>query len=263
MDLGLKGKTALVFGGSKGLGRGTAEALAAEGVSLALMAREPTSLDETVRAIAGRHGVDVYGVSADLADTAATLAAVDEAERVLGGRIDILLNNTGGPPPSPVVGIDPALWRPHFEAMVLSVFGITDRILPGMRARGWGRVLTVAGTVVQEPNPALAMSNILRSALVGWSKTLAGEVARDGVTVNLLLPGQIATDRTLFLDRKAAERQGTTPDAVKAAKAAGIPVGRYGSPEEFGAVAAFLASEQAAYITGSMIRVDGGVVRSV
>jgi 3-oxoacyl-[acyl-carrier protein] reductase len=263
MDLGLRGRTALVFGGSKGLGRATADALAAEGVDVALVARGREALERAAADIAGAHGVAAHAIAADLADHDVTLAAVDAAERALGGRVDVLVNNTGGPPPSGAAGVDPALWTAQFHAMVLSVFRVTDRVLPGMRSRGWGRVLTVASTTVVEPNPALGMSNTLRSALVGWSKTLAGEVARDGVTVNLLLPGQIATDRTAFLDEAAAARQGTTADAVRAARAAGIPVGRYGSPEEFGAVATFLASARASYVTGAMVRIDGGVLRSV
>lgn len=263
MDLGLRGRTALVFGGSKGLGRGCAQALAAEGVAVALVARGQEALDRAAGEIAANSGVAAYGFAADLADHDAVLREIDRAEQALGGRIDILVNNSGGPPPSGAAGVDPALWTAQFQTMVLSVFRVTDRLLPGMRARRWGRVLTIASTTVIEPIPTLGMSNTLRSALVGWSKTLAGEVARDGVTVNMILPGRIATDRTAFLDGATAERKGTTADAVQAERAAEIPLGRYGTTEEFGAVAAFLASERAAFVTGSMIRVDGGAVRSV
>jgi len=263
MDLGLRDRTALVFGGSKGLGRGIAESLAAEGVALVLVARDAGALQQAAGEISARHGVAVAGFSADVADPDAVLQAIDRAEAALGGRIDILVNNTGGPPPSGVAGIAPEVWTAQFNAMLLSIFRITDRVLPNMRAAGWGRVLTVASSVVVEPSPALGVSNTLRSALVGWSKTLAGEVAGDGVTVNLLLPGMIATDRTAFLDRSAAERQGVTPEVMREGRSRTIPLGRYGTPEEFGAVAAFLASRQAAYVTGSMIRIDGGALRSV
>ena len=263
MDLGIRGRTALVFGGSKGLGRGCADALAAEGVAVALIARGQEALDRAAGEIAARHGGAVHAFAADLADHDAVLAAVDRAEQALGGRVDVLVNNTGGPPPTGAAGVDPALWLAQFQTMVLSVFRVTDRLLPAMRARHWGRVLTIASTTVIEPIPTLGMSNTLRSALVGWSKTLAGEVARDGVTVNMVLPGRIATDRTAFLDGATAARQGKGADAVQAERAAEIPVGRYGTTDEFGAVAAFLASERAAFVTGSMIRVDGGAVRAV
>ncbi len=263
MDLGLRGRTALVFGGSKGLGRGCADALAAEGVAVALVARGQAALDRAAAEIADRHGVAAHAFAADVADHDAVLAAVDRAEAALGGRVDVLVNNTGGPPPSGAAGVDPGVWAAQFQTMVLSVIRVTDRVLPAMRARGWGRVLTIASTTVIEPNPALGMSNTLRSALVGWSKTLAGEVAREGVTVNMLLPGRVATDRTTFLDGAVAERTGRTADAVYAENTRAIPVGRYGTPEEFGAVAAFLASERAGFVTGSMIRIDGGGTRSV
>lgn len=263
MDLGLRGRTALVFGGSKGLGRAVADALAGEGTTVALVARGREALDEAAGTMRERYGVAVHTFAADVADHAAVLAAVADAERALGGRIDILVNNTGGPPPTDPIGVEPSLWAAQFHAMVSSVIAVTDAVVPGMRARRWGRVLTIASTTVIEPNPALMLSNALRSALVGWSKTLADAVAGDGVTVNLLLPGRIATDRTDFLDATAATAQGVTADVVRAAKSAGIPLGRYGTPAEFGAVAAFLASDPASYVTGTMMRIDGGMVRSV
>jgi 3-oxoacyl-[acyl-carrier protein] reductase len=263
MDLEIAGRTALVFGGSKGLGRGVAEALAAEGVHLALIARGRPALDEAARAMAERFGVPVHSFSADLGNHDAVLAAVKDAERALGDRIDILINNTGGPPPSGVAGVDPAVWAAQFHQMVLSVIRSTDAVLPGMRRRGWGRILTVASTTVVEPNPALGLSNTLRSALAGWSKTLSAEVGSDGITVNLLLPGRIETDRTRFLDETAAAGRGVATAEIKATHTANIAAGRYGTPEEFGAVAAFLASERASDVTGSMIRVDGGALRSI
>lgn len=262
MDFGLKGKTALVLGGGRGLGYGVARALAAEGVSLALLSREQAVLDRAAQELQAGCGVEAFGVAGDLHDWPSIERAIATAEQRLG-RIDILLNNTGGPPPSGVVGVRPELWLEQFQAMVLSVFRITECLLPGMRARQWGRVLTIASSTVVEPVPTLGVSNTLRSAIVGWSKTLAGEVAGDGVTVNLLLPGRIATDRIAQLDGAAAQRENLGADAVARRNAAAIPVGRYGTVEEFGAAAAFLASRQAAYITGSMLRIDGGLLRSV
>jgi 3-oxoacyl-[acyl-carrier protein] reductase len=259
----LQGKTALVLGGGRGLGRGVAEALAAEGVDVALVSRDHAALTVAAREIATCHGVRAHAIAGDLADGASMDRAVDEAQARLGGRIDILLNNSGGPPPGGVVGLSSDVWLAQFQAMVLSIVRTTDRVLPGMRARRWGRVLTVTSTTVIEPNPALALSNSLRATLVGWSKTLATEVARDGITANLLLPGQISTDRTRFLDQAAAEREGVDAATITTRRAAAIPLGRYGTPEEFGALAAFLASERASYLTGGMYRVDGGALRSV
>lgn len=262
MDLGLQGKTALVLGGGRGLGRGVADALAAEGVALALIARDPSVLDQAAGEISQAHGVSAFGVVGDLADWDSMQRGIDAAERRLG-RIDILLNNSGGPVPSGVVGVAPELWLAQFNAMVLSLFRTTERVLPGMRGRRWGRILTIASSSVVVPNPSLGVSNTLRSAVAGWSKTLANEVAAEGITVNVLLPGRIATARIEQLDAHAAEREQRSVEEIAQRTAATIPVGRYGTVEEFGAVAAFLASTQAAYITGSMIRVDGGLIRSV
>lgn len=263
MDLKLNGRTALVLGGSKGIGRGIAEALAAEGVAVALVARNADQVRAAADAIAAAHGTAAFGFSADLANWTSIERAIDAARSALGGDPDILVNNSGGPPPSGVAGIDPGLWSAQFDAMVLSLIRIADAVLPGMRTRQWGRILTVASSLVVEPSPMIGVSAALRSTLVGWSKVLASEVAADGITVNMLLPGLIATDRTAFLDRMAAEKTGRTVAEVEAQRTAAIPVGRYGTPAEFGAVAAFLASDAAAYVTGSMIRIDGGAMRSV
>jgi 3-oxoacyl-[acyl-carrier protein] reductase len=147
--------------------------------------------------------------------------------------------------------------------MVLSVIAITDRVLPNMRARHWGRVITSTSSGVVSPIPNLALSNTLRLSLVGWSKTLAREVAKDGITANIILPGRIATDRLEFLDEAKAKREGRSVEDVLAESTASIPLGRYGKPEEYGAVVAFLASERAAYVTGAIIRVDGGLIASI
>ena len=179
------------------------------------------------------------------------------------GPVDILVNNTGGPPPTTASGQDPELWSKHFQAMVLSVIAITDRVLPNMRARHWGRVITSTSSGVVAPIPNLAISNALRLSLVGWSKTLAREVAKEGVTANVVVPGRIATSRIKFLDEARAKREGRSVEAVLAESAGSIPVGRYGKPEEYADVVAFLASERAAYITGSVIRVDGGMIASI
>jgi 3-oxoacyl-[acyl-carrier protein] reductase len=262
MDLGLKNKHAMVLGGGRGIGRGIAEALAAEGASVAIVSRDQAVLDKASTEIADKTGGRVIGIAADLAQWSSIEAAFRKIEKELGG-VNILINNSGGPPPSPVSGVSVDLWRQNFEAMVLAVMRLTDLALPGMKSRKWGRVLTVASSSVVEPIPSIGISNTLRSALVGWSKTLAGEVARDGITVNMLLPGRIATERIDQLNAAVAGKQNKSVDEVAAQAAASIPMGRPGTIEEFGAVAAFLASEKASYVTGTMMRIDGGSLRSV
>jgi 3-oxoacyl-[acyl-carrier protein] reductase len=261
MDLKLSGKTALVLGGSKGIGKGIATALAAEGVAVALVARAQESLDRATAEIAARGGRAI-GVAGDLSDWPTVANAVASARKQLGP-IDILLNNSGGPPPSGVVGVSPELWETQFRTMVLTLFRVTELVLPEMRARKWGRILNITSHVVVEPIPTIGVSSTLRSAIHGWAKTLATEVARDGITVNTLLPGVIATDRSVQLSRLGAERQGISPEEALKRTAQSIPVGRLGTTEEFGAVAAFLASPLAGYITGSLIRIDGGMIRAV
>lgn len=262
MNLGLGGKHALVVGGGRGLGHGVALALAAEGAAVTILSRDRSALDKAAAEISQQTGVAVSTIVADLSDREGLLNAVGEAAAGAKG-IDILVNNSGGPPPSGAAGIDAAVWRAQFEMMVVSVIALTDAVLPGMRKRGWGRILTIASSGVVEPNPLIGLSNALRSTLVGWSKTLATEVAPDGVTVNLLLPGWIETDRLREIDRASSHALGSAVETAAQSNIARIPVGRYGSVEEFGAVAAFLASEQASYVTGSMIRIDGGAIRSV
>jgi 3-oxoacyl-[acyl-carrier protein] reductase len=198
----------------------------------------------------------------DLANWPSIEAAVKSAREQLGP-IDILVNNSGGPPPSGVVGVKPELWEAQFHAMVMPFFRVTDMLIGEMRARKWGRILNVASYSVIEPIPTIGISNTLRSAVAGWAKTLAGEVARDGITVNMLLPGVIATDRSLQLHQANAKRQNISVEEVLRRFETTLPVGRMGTAAEFGAVAAFLASPLAAYVTGSMIRIDGGLTRAV
>lgn len=261
MDLKLAGKTALVFGGSKGLGRGIADALAAEGVAVAIVARTKETVDRAAADIKASGGKAI-GIVGDLSKWPTVEAAISTTRAQLGP-IDILLNNSGGPPPTGAAGVAPELWESQFQAMVLSLVRVTDLVLPDMRARKWGRILIIASSSVVEPIPTIGLSNSLRGAVVGWAKTLAGEVGRDGITVNTLLPGVLATDRMLQLNRMHAERRNIPIEEVMKRAAETIPVGRLGTPEEFGAVAAFLASPLASYVTGSLIRIDGGAMRSI
>jgi 3-oxoacyl-[acyl-carrier protein] reductase len=261
MDLGLSGKTALVLGASSGLGRAIALGLAAEGANVAVAARNEAAL----AALAGEIealGVRALAVRWDLADLSVIDANVAAVEASLGA-VDILINNTGGPPPTTASGQPPELWAAQFQAMVASVIATTDRVLPGMIARRWGRIITSTSSGVIAPIANLALSNALRLSLVGWSKTLAREVARDGVTCNVVVPGRIATDRTRFLDEKRAEREGRSVDQVEASSLGAIPTGRYGDPREYADVVAFLASTRASYVTGSSVRVDGGQIASI
>jgi len=217
--------------------------------------------DRTAQALR-RAGAHVLEVPWDLADLDAIDGNVARIEQALGP-VDILVNNTGGPPPTPALGQDAALWLAQFQAMVLSVVKIADRVVPGMRERGWGRVVTSASSGVVAPIPNLAVSNALRMSLLGWSKTLAREVARDGVTVNVVVPGRIATGRIRFLDEARARRENRSVEEVAAESTASIPAGRYGEPREYAQAVAFLASEAASYVTGSVLRVDGGLIASV
>lgn len=261
MDLGIADKRALVLASSKGLGRAIAERLAAEGAHVLVSGRSGDLLDglvDGIRAAGGR----ADRVVADLSDPASAMVLAEAATDTLGG-VDILVNNTGGPPPGPITEVEPDAWRAHFDTMIVRVFDVTRRLVPGMKAQGWGRVLTVASTGVMQPIPGLGISNALRSAIVGWNKTLADEVAADGVTANVLAPGRIATDRLHALNAATAERQGKSVEAVVEDSLATIPARRFGTPAEFADVAAFLVSERAAYVTGSVVRCDGGAVKGV
>ncbi|WP_029057265.1 SDR family oxidoreductase [Stappia stellulata] len=257
MDLGLKGRKALIIGAGRGLGHGIAQALAQEGVSLVLSGRTQASLDTAAQAIADNGG-QAEAIRCDLAD-ADSIEALARA----AGDIDILINNCGGPPPGPIAEVPDDVWMAQFNIMFLGNCRLARHVLPGMRARGWGRIVNVVSSGVMQPIPNLGISNALRLAVVGWSKTLAGEVAGDNVTVNCLAPGRIHTDRVDELDTRAAERSGKEIDAVRAASRANIPAGRYGRVEEFASYAAFLCSDRASYITGSVHRADGGMIKGI
>ncbi len=261
MDLGIKGRTALVLGAGGGLGSAVARALAADGANVALGDIDEKAANATAAAVeaAGAKALARVWDLSDLGSIAGHVAAINEKL----GPVDILVNITGGPPPTPVAGQDAAQWAKQFQAMVVSVIAITDAVLPSMRGRKWGRIVTSTSSGVIAPIPNLGLSNTLRSSLVGWSKTLAKEVARDGVTTNIVVPGRIATGRITFLDEARAKRENRTVESVVAESTATIPAGRYGRPEEFAAAVAFRASEQASYITGSVVRIDGGLIPSV
>lgn len=261
MDLELKGKTALVLGAGGGLGSAIAEALAGEGANVALADVNLEAAERTAEKVR-KQGGKALTLLWDLADLNAVEVNVSRVEAELGS-IDILVNNTGGPPPTTAHGQPTESWRKQFEVMVLSVVSITDRVLPGMRKQRWGRIITSTSSGVVSPIANLGLSNSLRMTLVGWSKTLAGEVGLDGITSNIILPGRIATDRIRSLDEAKAARESRPVEKVAADSVNSIPLRRYGNPREYGDVVTFLASKRASYITGSTIRVDGGLIQSV
>ncbi len=259
MDLGIQGRTALVGGGSSGLGRATAERLAAEGCRLALWSRSAEGLGPVAEEIRRRHGVEVFTLTGDAAqpDTAGRLAA--EATAALG-RIDILVLNAGGPPAVDPTRTDPAGWARAFQLLATTPIELATALLPAMRAAQWGRIVAILSSGVRQPIPDLVYSNAGRGALAAWLKTTARVVARDGVTINGVLPGRLDTPRIESLDRGRAEGTGESIESVRAGHLAAIPAGRYGRPDELATLVTYLASDLASYQTGTFSAVDGGLI---
>jgi 3-oxoacyl-[acyl-carrier protein] reductase len=261
MDLGIQNKVALVMGAGGGLGSAIAKTLAREGVKVVVAdinADALASIESALKAAGG----EVLALQWDLSDLGVIDGNISAIESHFGA-VDILVNNTGGPPPTPAFGQSADVWMKNFQLMVLSVIAITDRVLPGMRKKNWGRIITSTSSGVVAPIANLGISNALRLSLVGWSKTLSREIAREGVTANVILPGRISTDRIRFLDEAKAKREGRDVDDVSAQSTESIPVGRYGSPQEYADVVTFLASANASYVTGTVQRVDGGLLANI
>ena len=250
MDLGIKGKVALVMGASRGIGRGVAEALAREGANVAVSSRSGELLEQLV----GELGGEARAFPADTGDLDRMGELPAEVSEALGP-VEILVTNTGGPPPGGTFDNPREEWEATYRALVLAPRTLVEAALPSMRERGWGRIVNVASSSVKEPIPSLALSNAHRMATVGLFKTLSVEVASEGITVNTVATGRFATER-LF------DTQGSIVAAEEAAREQ-VPAGRLGTPEEYGDLVAFLCSERAAYLTGTVIPLDGGLLRSV
>jgi 3-oxoacyl-[acyl-carrier protein] reductase len=262
VDLGLRGKVAFVGGSSQGLGRAIADELAGEGAAVVLCARNEARLRQAREDIIRRTGGPVSAIVADLSRAGEARRAVAQA-LVERGRIDILVTNAGGPPAGSFESLDLEAWHTAFQLTLMSAVELIGAVLPGMKDRGFGRILNITSIAVKQPVEGLVLSTSLRAGVTGMARTLANEVARHGITVNNLLPGYTRTERVEELAHMQSSRHGTTPEAVVAGWKAEIPAGRLGEPAELAALAAFLASERAGYITAQSIAVDGGWIKSV
>lgn len=257
MDLGLTGKRALVCASSKGLGRGCAEALAEAGVDLVLNARGAQALEETAADIRNRFGVDVTAVAADITTDEGRAAVLAAA-----GEVDILVNNAGGPPPGMWSEWERDDFIAALDANMLAPIAMIKALVPGMMARGWGRVVNITSQSVKAPIPVLGLSNAARAGLTGYVAGTSRQVAGSGVTINNMLPGIHATDRAVSLDGGVSKAQGISMQEAKEQRCKTIPAGRYGTREEFGAMCAFLCSQHAGFIVGQNILLDGGGVNA-
>lgn len=258
----MAGKTALVAASSQGLGLAVAEELASEGTSLILCARGEEALSAACRSLRDRSGVDVIGIPADMTVPEDIVRVFEQGiERF--GHIDILITNSGGPPSGTFDELSREQWDQAAAGILMNVLEMSRLCLPGMKERGWGRILNITSIAAKQPVENLMLSNSLRAAVTGFAKSLANEVASFGITVNNILPGYTATDRVAQLAETLAENEGVEPSVVRSRWESEIPMRRLGRPEEFAALAAFLVSERASYITGSSIAVDGGWIRSL
>jgi 3-oxoacyl-[acyl-carrier protein] reductase len=260
MDLGVRGKIAMVGGASRGLGHAVARALAGEGARVSIAAREAHAIRSAADAIARDTGAEVIPVAADLS-TADGIESWHAATMKAYGAVDLLFANTGGPPAGTALSFDDASWHSAFELLLMSVVRTVRLVVPSMRARGGGSILVGTSSTVKEPVPNLALSNVMRAGVTALVKTLSTELAPDRIRVNTLLPGRIATDRLRHLDEINAKREGVSLDVQAARNAAMIPLGRYGAPDDFGRIGAFLLSDAASYVTGASVQVDGGLLK--
>jgi 3-oxoacyl-[acyl-carrier protein] reductase len=262
MDLGLRGKAALVAGASQGIGKAIAERFAQEGARVSICARGEEKLQETAESIRKKTGGEVLAVTADM-------TAAEDIQRFVGqtaaqfGRLDIVVTNAGGPPPGEFMQFTDADWEKAFRLSFLSALRLAREAVPHLKKAGGGRIINLSSYAVREPVPGLVLSNALRSGVIGWAKTISRELARDRILVNSVCPGRIDTERHRKLNEDRAKRWNRPLEEVHKEMQAEIPLGRYGAPEEVADLVVFLASERAAYITGVTIQVDGGLIRGM
>jgi 3-oxoacyl-[acyl-carrier protein] reductase len=262
MDLAIAGRGALVCGSTQGLGRAIAARLAAEGCRVVVNGRDQARAVAAAAALRDATGGDVRGIAADVGDPVAVAALVAAAEAQLGA-VDILVCNSGGPPSVLFADASADQWREALDGTLLSTIHLCRAAVPAMRARGWGRVVCLTSVAAKAAIPGLILSTAARAGVLGFAKSLADEAARDGVTVNVVCPGYMRTERLTELMAVRATRAGRTPEDVTADLVRGVPIGRIGDPDELAAAVAFLASEPARYITGAVLQVDGGSTRSI
>jgi len=261
MDFGIRGKAAVVLGASKGMGRACARALAREGCSISLAARNAQALGDEALALAKECSVQVFHAACDVTKEADRAAFLGETAKRFG-RVDILVNNCGGPKPGTFKDLqDPKDWADAIERSLLQVVKWTQAAVPLMK--GWGRIVNIVSTSVKQPIDGLLLSNSVRPGVIGFAKSVARELAGQGITINSVLPGSIRTDRTIELAEARAQKDKISIESVLQERAREIPAGRLGEPDEVGSLVAFLVSQQAAYITGTTVTIDGGMTRSI
>jgi 3-oxoacyl-[acyl-carrier protein] reductase len=261
MDLGLKGKVAMVAGASRGLGFAVAKALAGEGASVAIASRDEAAICEAAKRLTGAGG-DVFAMAADVRTADDIGRWIEATERRFGG-IDLLFTNSGGPPAGAAISFDDAAWQEAADLLVFSVLRMVRGAVPSMQRRGGGAILVSTSSSVKEPIPNLGLSTVMRASVSALAKTLALELSTSKIRVNQIIPGRLDTDRLRHLDEVNAKRGGLPVEEHRKRQLATIPMGRYGQPDEFGRAAAFLLSDAAGYITGATLQVDGGLIRSV
>jgi 3-oxoacyl-[acyl-carrier protein] reductase len=262
MNLGLTNKIAMVGGASKGLGYAVARALAAEGALFSIASRDESAITRAAAALERETGAQANAVAADLS-RADGIERWHAATIEKFGGVDLLFANTGGPPAGTALSFDDTAWYAAFDLLLMSVVRTVRLVAPSMRARGGGAILVGTSSSVKEPVPILALSNVMRSGVTSLAKTLSVELAPDKIRVNTLMPGRIATDRLRHLDELNAKSSGLSLEDQQKRSAATIPLGRYGSPDDFGRVGAFLLSDAAAYVTGTSVQVDGGLIKGL